>query len=66
MNNAKTNMMADKGLAQVIRSQIGSRANRRLLTGMEAFQADQALPDELRSLLGELDRAERTGRSTRS
>lgn len=65
MNNAKTNTMADEGLAQVIRSQIGSRANRRLLTGMEAFQAEQSLPDDLSSLLGKLDRAERSGRSAR-
>ena len=65
MTKAKTDGMADEALAQVIRTQIGSRANSRLLTRMGAFRAEQSLPDDLRSLLGELEHAERNARSAR-
>lgn len=62
MTNVKMDDMLDEALVEVIRSQIGSRANRRLLARVDAFRIERALPDELRTLLGRVDQAERTGR----
>jgi hypothetical protein len=54
-----------EGLARLIRSEVGARANRGVLSRLPAFAAEPALPDSMRSLLGELDRAERQTKQAR-
>lgn len=65
MANVKMDNMPEEALAQVIRSQIGSRANCRLLARVDMFRVEKELPDDLSALLGEIDRAERKGRPAR-
>ena len=58
MTETKAGSNRRKALPELIRKEIGSETNRRFLARMPAFKPDTALPDELRLLLGELDRAE--------
>jgi len=67
MSDEENNMATARGkaLGEVIRQQIGSDANRRLLARIGAFRADKDIPDGLRLLLAELDGAERSSRPAR-
>lgn len=58
MTQHKANIKGEKALSELIRKEIGSESNRRLLARLPAFKADGALPDRLIALLGEIDRAE--------
>ncbi len=54
----KKDMKSEQTLSGVIRKEIRREGNRRLLSRMPAFRADDDLPPRLRALLGELERSE--------
>lgn len=58
---AKDKAEMEQALARVIRKGINTQANRRLLTRMPVFAAEQDLPDRMRHLLERLDEAEAFG-----
>ena len=62
MSGMKANPKREDALDQLIRKEIGSANNRRLLGRMPAFKVDADMPDQFNDLLAELDRAE-NGRS---
>jgi len=45
---------------RMIRREIGTEHNARLLQRLPVFKADHDLPDELREMLARLEKAERT------
>ena len=63
MNDVKANGRSETTLREIIRKELGSEANRRFLARMPAFRLEGPIPDEFRSLLGDLDRAERNRRT---
>lgn len=58
MSETKVNMKREEELNELIRKEISSASNRRLLARMPAFRLDADMPETLSALLGELDRAE--------
>jgi hypothetical protein len=48
--------------SRLIRREIRSKSNARFLRGMPHFKVEQELPQRLRALLAQLERAERSGR----
>ncbi len=58
MSAKEAKMQKDARLAPMIRKEIGTSANRRLLQRMPAFRAEPDLPERFRSLLGELERVQ--------
>lgn len=58
MTEPKANRNGKKGLSGLIRKEIGSETNRRFLARMPTFRPVMDLPENLRTLLGELDHAE--------
>lgn len=63
MAEPKASTDGRKALTELIRKEIRSETNRRFLAGLPGFRADMNLPDELQTLLRELDRAERRVRA---
>lgn len=58
MMRDKKDMKSEQTLSGVIRKEIRREGNRRLLSRMPAFKADDDVPPRFRALLGELDRSE--------
>ncbi|MEO3997775.1 hypothetical protein [Mesorhizobium sp. CAU 1732] len=65
MSETKAKQMRERALTKVIRKEIGSDTNRRMLARIPAFKPTMDVPDEFVALLGELDRAERRNRGRR-
>ena len=61
MPATRTARNTDTALSDLIRKELGSDGNRRLLARIPAFRADADLPERLLALLGELDAAEERG-----
>lgn len=58
MTEKKAQSTGGRKLAELIRKEFCSQANRSFLARMPAFRAPAELPDRLSALLAELDRAE--------
>lgn len=54
-------MNGERKLSELIRRELASESNRGFLARMPAFRPDAELPEELRVLLSQLDRAEACG-----
>ncbi|MEO3386877.1 hypothetical protein [Mesorhizobium sp. CAU 1741] len=64
MTEEKASMKRKGSLKDLVRKELGSDTNRRFLGRMKAFKLDGDIPDQFKSLLGELDQAE-NARSSR-
>ncbi len=65
MSARKRIEMREAELSTVITRELGSETNRRFLNHMPGLRAEQALPQDLRSLLERLDEAESGPRTYR-
>jgi hypothetical protein len=65
MSARKRIEMREAELSTLIAKELGSETNRRFLNRMPGFRAEQALPQNLRSLLDRLDDAENGPRTYR-
>ena len=58
MSEQKNIRSGEKALSDLIRKELVSESNRRLLDRIPDFKPDAELPEHFRNLLGQLDRAE--------
>ncbi|TKT82670.1 hypothetical protein [Aquamicrobium sp. LC103] len=63
--NSKKTEDGEKALSALILREAGTETNRRLLSRLPVFRPDPVLPERMRKLLGELDRAEEEPRLAR-